>query len=96
MSKIRVSHILIKKHSQANDLLNQLKSTQGKQQKKLFRKLAKENSLCPSGKKGGDLGLIHRGQMVKPFEKAAYELENNQLSDIVKTKFGYHLILRTS
>ncbi|MEA2069858.1 MAG: peptidylprolyl isomerase [Asgard group archaeon] len=95
MSKIRASHILVKKYQQANNLLNQLKSASEKDRKSLFRQLAKKHSMCPSKKKGGNLGSFGRGQMVKPFEKAAFNLEKGQLSDVVKTKFGYHIIMRT-
>ncbi len=95
MSKIKTSHILIEKHSKAEELLNQLKSANPKQLHNLFSKLAKENSICPSKKKGGNLGEFGRGQMVKEFEKAAFALEKGKLSGLVKTKFGYHIILRT-
>ncbi|MBD3189413.1 MAG: peptidylprolyl isomerase [Candidatus Heimdallarchaeota archaeon] len=95
MSKIKASHILVKKKGEAETLLNKLKSVSGKQKEKLFRKLAKENSLCSSKKRGGNLGEFGRGQMVKEFEKAAYDLEVGELSGLVKTEFGYHIILRT-
>ncbi len=57
-----------------------------------FAELAKKYSEGPSGKNGGDLGYFGRGQMVKPFEDAAFSLAPDQTSDIVKTQFGYHLI----
>ena len=57
-----------------------------------FTALAKEFSQDPSGAEGGDLGYFGRGQMVKPFEDAAFSLKVGNLSNIVKTKFGYHLI----
>ena len=58
-----------------------------------FAELAKENSDCPSGSRGGDLGFFTHGQMVPEFDKAAFELPVGKVSDIVKTSFGYHIIL---
>lgn len=95
MSTVKASHILVDKHSKAEAILNQLKSAGSKQLPQLFKKLASENSQCPSGKKGGNLGAFKRGSMVKEFEKAAFALEVGKLSGVVKTKFGYHVILRT-
>lgn len=60
-----------------------------------FSKLAQELSIDKgSGKRGGDLGYFTRGMMVKPFEEAAFKLEKGQMSEPVKTEFGYHLIKR--
>ena len=95
MSKIKASHILIPKQGQAQEALNQLKSVPAGRRSDLFKKLAKSKSTCSSAKKGGSLGSFGRGQMVKEFEKAAFALEVGQMSDLVKTKFGYHIILRT-
>jgi peptidyl-prolyl cis-trans isomerase C len=57
-----------------------------------FATLAKTYSEGPSGPRGGDLGYFRRGQMVKPFEDAAFSLKPNETSEIVETRFGYHLI----
>ena len=57
-----------------------------------FAELAAANSDCPSKNNGGDLGSFGRGQMVPPFEDAAFSQEPGQVGDIVETSFGYHLI----
>ena len=88
-SKIRASHILVEKQSQALRIVEEL--TSGKD----FKELARKHSTCPSGKRGGDLGKFGRGQMVKEFEKAAFALKMGEVSAPVRTQFGYHLIKRT-
>jgi peptidyl-prolyl cis-trans isomerase C len=57
-----------------------------------FAEVAKDVSTCPSSAQGGDLGFFGKGQMDPAFEKAAFELEVGETSDIVKSSFGYHLI----
>ncbi|GAH31060.1 unnamed protein product, partial [marine sediment metagenome] len=89
MSKIKASHILVKKRSEADRLLKEIQSGTD------FAELAKKHSLCSSGKKGGSLGFFTRGKMVKEFEKAAFSLAKGELSNVVKTEFGYHIIKRT-
>ncbi len=96
--QVKASHILIKTdrsasdedkqkaRAKAEDLLKQVKDGGD------FAALAKEHSDCPSSSKGGDLGLFKRGQMVKAFEDAAFALEPGQVSDVVETQFGYHII----
>ena len=89
-SKIKASHILVEKQSQALKLLDEIKNGAD------FKDLARKNSTCPSGKRGGDLGSFGRGQMVKPFETAAFSLKVGEVSkEPVRTQFGYHIIKRT-
>jgi len=86
--KVHCAHILVKTEKEANTVLERLKKGEK------FANIAKEVSLCPSGKRGGDLGTFGRGRMMKEFEKAALALQKGQISPIVKTKFGYHVIKR--
>ncbi len=87
--RIKCSHILVKKQSETLSILERLKKGES------FDKLAKEFSIDGgSGKRGGDLGFFGRGVMVKPFEAASFNLEKNQISEPVKTEFGYHIIKR--
>jgi peptidyl-prolyl cis-trans isomerase C len=87
--KIKCSHILVKKQSEAMAVLERLKKGES------FANLARELSVDRgSGKKGGDLGLFGRGVMVKAFEDAAFKLNKGEVSQPVKTEFGYHIIKR--
>jgi peptidyl-prolyl cis-trans isomerase D len=62
-----------------------------------FTKLAKENSQDPgSAVRGGDLDFFGKGMMVKPFEEAAYKLKQGEISDVVESQFGYHIIQLTA
>ena len=88
--KIRCEHILVEKLSLANQLLERIKKGES------FEKLAQENSIDSSRKRGGDLGFFGRGMMVKEFEKAAFGLGVGEVSQIVKTQFGYHIIKRVA
>lgn len=89
-TEIKASHILVKTEQEAQNLLQQIKNGAS------FEYLAQENSLCPSGKSGGDLGSFGKGMMVKPFEDAAFALnEIGEVSEPVKTQFGWHLIKLT-
>jgi peptidyl-prolyl cis-trans isomerase C len=97
-AQIKASHILIKVDAKADETkkAEARKKIEEVQQKLKdggdFATLAKEYSEGPSNAKGGDLGYFRRGQMVKPFEDAAMALKPNEVSDIVETRFGYHLI----
>ena len=96
--QVRASHILIKVSPEADksqkigarkkieEIQNKLKKGED------FAALAKKFSEGPSSDKGGDLGYFNRGQMVKSFEKAAFALKPGEVSGIIETKFGYHLI----
>jgi parvulin-like peptidyl-prolyl isomerase len=86
--KIHCAHILVKTEQEAKAVLERLKRGDK------FANIAKEVSLCPSGKHGGDLGTFGRGKMVKEFETGAFTLNKGEISPIVKTKFGYHIIKR--
>jgi peptidyl-prolyl cis-trans isomerase C len=86
VSKVNASHILVKTETEALACLTYIK------QGKTFEDLAKEKSLCPSGKKGGNLGWFGRGMMVKEFENAAFLGKKGEVLGPVKTQFGYHLI----
>ncbi len=96
--QVRASHILIKvdpgaDESQKAEARKKMEEIQEKVQKgEDFAALAKEFSEGPSSARGGDLGYFGRGQMVKPFEEKAFALRTGEVSDIVETQFGYHLI----
>ncbi|MGA2172191.1 MAG: peptidylprolyl isomerase [Sedimentisphaerales bacterium] len=97
--QVQASHILIKVAPSASDEEKaQAKAKAGKLLKDIkggadFATLAKENSDDPGSKiKGGALGSFSRGDMVKPFEDVAFALKTGQVSDIVETQFGYHII----
>ncbi|MHC4106091.1 MAG: peptidylprolyl isomerase, partial [Planctomycetota bacterium] len=104
--QVRASHILItpkkdegsteatpeekaKAKAKAENLLKQIKEGAD------FAALAKANSDCPSAAKGGDLSFFGKGQMVPPFEQAAFTLETGKVSELVETSFGYHIIKAT-
>jgi len=101
--QVRASHILIKpaEITDPNTDPNQAKAeAKAKIQGLLeqikggadFAELAKASSDCPSAARGGDLDFFPRGKMVPPFDKAAFALEAGKVSDIVETRFGYHII----
>jgi peptidyl-prolyl cis-trans isomerase D len=78
--------------AKAEDILHQIKATPDK-----FAALAKQYSQdSGSASKGGDLGMFGKGAMVKPFEDAAFKLKAGEVSDLVQSDFGYHIIKLTS
>lgn len=86
--KIRCAHILVEKFTEAQEILQALKNSAD------FAKTAEARSIDGSRRRGGDLGWFGRGIMVKAFEQAAFALQKGQISDIVKSQFGYHIIKR--
>ena len=88
-AKIKCSHILVKKQSEGEMVLERLRSGEK------FGKLARELSIdSASAKRDGSLGYFARGVMVKQFENAAFKLRVGEVSDPVKSEFGYHIIKR--
>jgi peptidyl-prolyl cis-trans isomerase C len=97
-AQVHARHILVKVAPDADE------AAKGEARKKIeaiqeeakggadFAELATKHSEGPSKANGGDLGFFGTGQMVKPFEEAAFALEPGKISDIVETRFGYHLI----
>jgi len=95
---VKASHILIGVDDNATvDEKKKAREKADKLKKELvggadFAALAKGNSTCPSAPQGGDLGFFGKGQMVPSFEKAAFALKPGEVSDVVETQFGYHII----
>ncbi len=91
--QVRAKHILIKPDNdkktaktKIEDILKEIKTGEN------FEELAKKYSACPSKTQGGDLGFFERRKMVKPFEDAAFSLKPGEISNIVETQFGFHII----
>jgi len=84
--QVRVSHIMTENLSDARELLYRIRRGES------FEDLAREHSECPSRENGGDLGFIERGQMLKPFEDAAFRAIKGSVTGPVFTKQGVHLI----
>jgi len=89
--QVRVSHILVRRESEAREILNEL--GEGASFEKLAQKYSIDSITAP---RGGDLGYISRGEMIPVFEKAAFALEKKgDISEIIETQFGYHLVKLT-
>ena len=84
--EVRARHILVETEDEAKAVQNQIKSGSD------FAELAKQKSKDPGGSEGGDLGYFSKEQMVPEFANAAFTLENGQVSDPVKSQFGWHII----
>jgi peptidyl-prolyl cis-trans isomerase C len=90
MATAQARHILVDTEEKCNDLKQQI--TDGAD----FADVARDNSSCPSGKTGGDLGEFGPGQMVKEFDEVVFSGEIGVVHGPVKTQFGYHLLEITS
>lgn len=86
MARAAARHILVKTQEEAENIKQQLAKGAD------FAQLAKKYSLCPSAKKGGDLGEFSPGQMVKAFDNVVFKLPVRKIHGPIKTKFGFHLI----
>ena len=98
---IRASHILIsaKKDAKPEEIAAAKTKAENilaavRKDNKQFEALAQKESACPSGKQNGSLGLFQKGQMVKEFEDAAFALKEGEVSGVVQTEFGFHIIRR--
>ncbi len=87
--KIKASHILVDKLSKAQEVYEDLQAGEN------FQNLARQFSTCPSKNKGGNLGEFAKGKMVSEFWNACTKLKISEISQPVKSKFGYHVIKRT-
>lgn len=100
--QVRASHVLLRIPANASDAdkkkrLDEAKAI-AKQAKKKgadFAALATKHSEDPTKSRGGDLGWFSRGRMVKPFEDAVFAMKDGEVSDVIETSFGYHVIKRT-
>lgn len=81
-------HILVETEAEAKEIKSLLAS--GKD----FKELAKEKSKGPNAKKGGDLGIIHKGDLLPELDSAIRKLKIGQISEIVKSELGYHIFKR--
>lgn len=86
MPRAKASHILVNSEEECIQLKSDIEGGLD------FSEAAKANSLCPSGKDGGDLGEFSRGQMVPEFDEIVFSEEVGKVHGPVKTQFGYHLI----
>jgi len=90
---VAARHILIKAQNNEKEAQQEIKEIKNKIEEGAdFAEMAKKHSEGPSSKKGGDLGEFSHGEMVPSFERVAFNLEPGEVSDPVKTRFGYHII----
>jgi len=87
MATASARHILVESEAKCNELKAQIDAGEIS-----FEQAAKENSSCPSGARGGELGTFSQGQMVPEFDKVVFNDEVGVVHGPVKTQFGYHLL----
>lgn len=85
-SQVNASHILVKTEAEAKEILEKIKKGES------FEGLARQKSICPSGRNGGSLGWFGKGMMVPEFEHACFNGKKGDIVGPIKTQFGYHLI----
>lgn len=90
MSRATARHILVNTEEKCNELKTAIEGGED------FADVAKENSSCPSGQQGGDLGEFGPGMMVKEFDEVVFSADVNTVQGPVQTQFGYHLLEVTS
>ena len=102
--QVRASHILVKtdgadedEKAKARAKIDSIRAqiTGEINVEQAFADAARENSDCPSGKEGGDLGWFGPGQMVPEFDKAAFAMKVDEISEVVETQFGFHILRKT-
>ena len=88
-TQVRASHLLVADEETVKQLREEIVAGAD------FAEVASRVSKCPSGRNGGDLGFFGRGQMVPEFDQAAFTLAKGELSQPIKTQFGWHLLIVT-
>ena len=84
--RLRASHILLRSRKEADEILKKIKKGES------FEELAKKHSLDPTAVKGGDIGYFRKGQLIPEIEEAAFALKKDEISDIIQSTFGFHVI----
>jgi len=84
--RLRASHILLRSREEADEILKRIKKGES------FEELAKKHSLDPTAVKGGDIGYFRKGQLIPEIEEAAFALKKDEISDIIQSTFGFHVI----
>ncbi len=85
-TQVRAEHILVKTAVEAQQIKKEIDNGGD------FEYYARMYSICPSGRNGGDLGYFERGQMVREFEKAAFNTPVGEVTNPIYSQFGWHLI----